>query len=489
MSQPAGGELTAAVRRGVRVVVARDVAIRVVTIAGGLALAVLLGPAAFGVWAVGLGLLAALHAVTRSGLGARLLLRAEAPSQHELDALFTFQLGFGLAVAAGGVLVAFALLPGAGVHAGEAQVICLALLALPLSAPRVAPTCVLERELRYGALSVLDVSEQLVLYAVAVPLAALDVGSWTLVPAACASAAAGVAAGLAVSPVRVRPTRRLGALRAIWRFGATFSLSESLYAVRDGGLNLLLLAFAGAFVTGVWALAQRMLVAPVVLFQTVGRVGFVAFSKVTAPAEDERQAQRVLGITALAGAALLAVIVGGIPALVGGVLGSEWEQIVLPVTLAAAGWMVLGPLWVALWGLVQARGDLRGPLIGGAVQLAVLWTAAIALAPRYGADAIGAAFLVALLLTAALLYGHARRFVRLRLGPLAVAVAIACAAAGAGRAVADAAPTLPGLALAAAAALAVWGALSATLMRGDLRGLATESGVAALLRRPLEAGR
>ncbi len=461
--------------------VARDVAIRVLTMTGGLVLAILLGPAAFGVWAVGLGLVAALQAVTRGGLGAALLRRPEAPTQGELNALFTFQLVFGVTVAACGLGLAFVLLPALGAPAREAQAICLALLALPISSPRVAPTCVLERDLEYVSLSVLDISEQLALYAVALVLAALGAGIWSLAPAACASAAAGVAAGLAVSRVRARLTRRLGVLRRIWRFGATFQLSETLYAVRDSGLTLLLLTFAGAFVTGVWALAQRLLVAPVVLFQTVGRVGFVAFSKVATREEQQRQAQRVLGITALAAAALLATIVGALPALVGGVLGREWEGVILPVTLAAVGWMVLGPLWVALWGLVQARGDLRGPLMGGAVQIVVLWTAAITLAPTFGAKAIGAAFLAALLLTAAVLYVSSRRFVRLRYTPLALAAAIATVAAAAGRAVADQLPTLAGLPLAASVALGVWLLLAMALMPRDLRSLATESGTATML--------
>lgn len=474
--------LTQAVRRGVRVMVARDIAIRMLAMAGGLVLAILLGPAAFGVWAVGLGLLAALQAVTRSGLGATLLRRPEPPAGGELNALFTFQICFGTAVAGGGVAVAFGLLPALGTPAREAQAICLALVALPISSLRVAPACVLERELQYVPLSVMDVSEQLALYAVAVSLAALGAGIWSLAPAACASAAAGAAAGLVVSPVRVRPTRRLGVLRAIWRFGATFQVSESLYAIRDAGVNLLLLSFAGAHVTGLWALAQRLLVAPVVLFQTVGRVGFVAFSKVATREEDERQVQRVLGITALAAAALLSAIVGSVPALVGGVLGSQWEGVIVPVTLAAIGWMVLGPLWVPLWGLVQARGDLRGPLLGGVVQVGVLWAAAIALAPSFGATAIGAAFLAALVMTAVLLYVYARRFVRLRLDALARAAAIATVAAVVSRAVADQMTTLTGLLLAAATALAVWSLLAMALMPHDLRSLATEAGMSRKLR-------
>ncbi|MBW3607355.1 MAG: oligosaccharide flippase family protein [Actinobacteria bacterium] len=449
--------------------------------AGGIVLAILLGPGAFGVWAVGLGLVAALQAMTRSGLGATLVRRPEAPTAGELNALFTFQICFGLVAAAIGLALAFGLLPALGSPADEAQAICLALLALPISSPRVAPACVLERELRYVPLSIMDVAEQLALYGVAVLLAAAGAGIWSLAPAACASAAAGVAAGLVVSPVRVRPTRRLGVLRRIWRFGAAFQLSESLYAVRDGGLNLLLLTFAGASVTGVWALAQRLLVAPVVLFQTVGRVGFVAFSKVTTREEDERQAQQVLGVTALAAAALLATIVASAPALVGGVLGREWEGVILPATLAAVGWMVLGPLWVALWGLVQARGDLRGPLVGGAAQLVVLWTAAIVIAPRFGAKAIGAAFLVALAVTAGLLYVHSRRFVTLRLATLWCAAAIATVAAAAGRAVADQMPTLTDLPLAVAATLAVWSLLAIALMPRDLHRLASHAGVAGML--------
>ncbi|MDQ3721897.1 MAG: oligosaccharide flippase family protein, partial [Actinomycetota bacterium] len=83
--------------------VARDLAIRVLTMTGGLALAIMLGPGAFGVWAVGLGIVAALQAATRSGLGASLLRRAEAPTRGELNAIFTFQILFGLAVAAGGL--------------------------------------------------------------------------------------------------------------------------------------------------------------------------------------------------------------------------------------------------------------------------------------------------------------------------------------------------------------------------------------------------
>lgn len=125
--------------------------------AGVLVLAIILGPPAFGVWAVGLGLVAALQAVTRSGLGASLLRRAEPPTQSELNAVFTFQIWFGLAVATTGLAIVFGLLPALGTHAREAEAICLALLALPISAPRVAPACVLERELQNVPLSIMDV--------------------------------------------------------------------------------------------------------------------------------------------------------------------------------------------------------------------------------------------------------------------------------------------------------------------------------------------
>lgn len=248
-------------------------------------------------------------------------------------------------------------------------------------------------------------------------------------------------------------------------------------------MNLLLLTFAGASVTGVWALAQRLLVAPVVLFQTVGRVGFVAFAKVATRDEDERQAQQVLGITALAAAALLAAIVGSVPALVGGVLGSEWEGVILPVTLAAAGWMVLGPLWVALRGLVQA---LRRPARAaagrrGPGRRAVVGRDRARAALRRDGDRRGVP-------RRAATDGRAALRLLAQVRPAAAHDARAgcghAAAAGAvSRAVADEMPTLAGLPLAVAAALTVRALLAVALMPRDLQRLAREAGFARILRR------
>ena len=133
-------------------------------------------------------------------------------------------------------------------------------------------------------------------------------------------------------------------------------------------------------------------------------------------------------------------------------------------------------------GAGRPRGDLRGPLLGGAAQVVVLWTAAITLAPRFGANAIGAAFLTGLLVTAGLLYVYSRRWVRLRFTPVALAVGIATVAAAASRGVANQLPTLNGLPLALAAALAVWLVLAMALMPRDLQKLATETGVSRKLR-------
>jgi PST family polysaccharide transporter len=461
----------------------REVAVRVLTVAGGLTIAALLGPAAYGVFAVGLTLLPTLLALSVGGLSASLMRRPDPPTQIELRALFTFQLGFSLIVALIGLAVSFVVLPAVGADARDARAICLALVALPISAFRAGASTLLERDLQYERLSVVDVSEQAALYGVAVLLAALGAGIWSLAPACVAGSFVATFAALRLTKLSPRLTKELGSLRAIWRFGAGFQLNYFLQGIRDFGLNALLLAFAGAATAGIWALAQRLLAPAIVMLEVLTRISFVAFSKVLGRGESERHAQMVLGMVAVAVAALFACVVGAVPALVHGVIGDSWAGVVRPVTLAACGWMVIIPIAASVGGLVQARGDLRAPTLGIISQVTILWAAATLFAPTHGAIAVGVAWLIGMMLNACLFVLLSRRFVTLDLRPVAAGLVVGVGAAAAGRVVADALPTVAGLVLSTGTALACWLALSVWLARTDLRRLASFAGLSTFVTR------
>lgn len=465
----------------------REVAVRILTVAGGLTIAALLGPAAYGVFAVGLTLLPALLALSVGGLSASLMRRPDPPTPIELRALFTFQLGFSLIAALIGLAVSFVVLPAAGTDARNVQAICLALVALPISAFRAGASTLLERDLQYERLSVVDVSEQAALYGVAVLLATLGAGIWSLAPACVASSLAATFAALRLTNLSPRLTKELGSLRTIWRFGAGFQLNYFLQGIRDFGLNALLLSVAGAATAGIWALAQRLLAPAVVLLEVLTRVSFVAFSKVLGRRESQRHAQMVLGMVALAVAALFACVVGAVPVLVHSVIGDSWTGVIRPVTLAAFGWMVIIPIAASVGGLVQARGDLRAPTLGIVSQVMILWAAAGLFAPTYGATAVGVAWLLGMLLNACVFVVFSRRFVTLDLRPVAAGLVVGVGAAAAGRAVADALPTLAGLVVSIGAALVAWLALSAWLARSDLRRLASFVGLSTLVTRTRSA--
>ncbi len=469
--------LTRLAARGAQLLVARNVAARGIGLVGTIALVALIGPALLGIFAVGLSLLRLLQVFGAFGLAPSVVRRTEPPTSGEQRALLSVQLGLGLSVVSIALVATFVLLPALDVPSGDARAMAVLLVVLPLTAWRVVPACLLERDMRFGALSVIELAEQLLFYCVALPTAALGLGIWSLTAGALAGAAGAGAIALAFVPRLLVPTVRLSPLRPLWRFAATYQLSHLLHVVRDFGLNALLLATAGATTAGIWALVQRLLLAPSCVLQALWRVGFVAYSQISDRREVERQAQKVLALAALALGALLATTTGALPALVEVVLGDEWDGVVLPFTLAALGIAVSGPLSGAILGLLQARGDLRAPLTGLTAQIVLLWSVAIVAAPALGADAIGAAWLAAALVDFGILLALSRPYAVLNLRPVAIGVGIAAAGGAIGQVVGSSIPNAAGLVLAAAAALATWSVLALVCMPSDFRRLAGLTGI------------
>jgi O-antigen/teichoic acid export membrane protein len=460
-------EIPRRVGRGIRALAVRNIGGRILAMFGGLALAALLGPADFAIYAVAMALLGVMHVLTSAGTTAAILRRRQEPTPLEVRALFTFQLLLGCALVAAALIVTFVVLPTIGFGAEGARAAGVLTLVIPLSAVKTIPLTMLERRLEYGRISVVDLVEQGAFYVVALGFVLFGIGIWSLAPAGIASALLAATLATAMRPTPMRPTLRFSVLLPLWRFAAKFQGNHLLVTVRDFGLPMLLLLFAGAHVAGVWALAHRLLVPVLSIFQAFWRVGFVSFSRADEPTAQSH-AQSLLNGSALVAGMVLAPVVGSAPALARAILGEQWVDIVAPVTLAAIGWVVAGPISCALLGLVQARGDLRVPARIVALQMVILWSTAVVVAPHVGALAIGGAWLAALLVEAAILLHFSRRYAMLNLRPLATAAAIAGFAAVAGRIVAETASPSFGLLGSVAVALSLWLILAWLIMRDDL---------------------
>ena len=265
--------------RGVAFLVIRYAGIRLLGLAANVVLSRLLSPEAFGIYAITLFLLVLLSFLGDFGLSASLLQQRHAITDADIRTVFTAQQVLVIAM----LVVLFLLAPAlaSSYHLGSSGpwFIRLMLIAGFLTSLRTAPTIILERQLRYGPLSIIDAVEFGVFQVTAVLLAVMGYGVWSFVLAVLLAKL--ISTLLAYRLAGWRPAFGFDALRfvGLWRFGLPFQLSWLTYFLRDymipiaGGL-LVTTAQVGYLN---WALALTGI--PGQLAQIVGRVTLPAFAR------------------------------------------------------------------------------------------------------------------------------------------------------------------------------------------------------------------
>lgn len=362
-------------------------------------LARMLGPAAFGVVAIGVLVLNLAQVLLQQGMISAIVQRDQLTDDH-LDAAFVTLVLAGLAT---GALMA-ATGPVWAWLVGEPQLttVCLALSPLvPVHALMVVPEAVLRRAMRFRAIAVRTLAGAVAGGVAGVALAVAGAGLWALVAQQLVTGLASVVVLWLACPWRPRRRPRIGAIRDLWRFSAHSA---------SAGIGLTLSTRADQFVTGLlfgpvamgfYRLAVRL---PEMLVEVTARsLQQVALPALSRLQEDRAAFARRLGdlqhLAAVAGLPLLGLLAGAAGPLVA-LLGPEWDGTRLPLQLlclfAAANvyGVLLGPALQAIGhpGRLAALAWLRG-LIGVAVFLAV----GLAVASREPADQAAAIALAAVI--------------------------------------------------------------------------------------------
>ena len=201
------------------VLAAQRVASLLVIAAGGIALARLLTPAEFGLYAIfsfviGLGV-----TLSDLGLGAALVQRRDLDPSVTLGTTFTLNLALASVLALGVVglapVVARWLDPAADV---AAPLRCLALL-IVLASLRMPAAVLLERRLAYLPLAIAETVDTVVFYTLAVAAALAGAGLWSFVLGALVARLANVAIVWSAAPARLRLAWRPRELAPVLRFG------------------------------------------------------------------------------------------------------------------------------------------------------------------------------------------------------------------------------------------------------------------------------
>ena len=146
---------------GVAVDLVRGFGVRTLSLAGTLVLARLLTPYDFGLVAIGSTFIAFSTFLADGGIGAGLIRRIEAPTRDELRALLAFQVGLStiLMCAISAIAIPFGEVGG---------VTALMVTTLPLIAIRVPGVILLERQLAYKPLALVDLVETVVYVTLAI---------------------------------------------------------------------------------------------------------------------------------------------------------------------------------------------------------------------------------------------------------------------------------------------------------------------------------
>jgi O-antigen/teichoic acid export membrane protein len=429
----------------------RGLGVRILGLAGNVALARLLVPSEFGTVALALSILAFGTVVFDGGLGASLMRRPREPTVDELRNVLAVQLA--------GAFVLTTSVAAAGLWIGEeaGTVAAVMMLALPLVALRGPGVVLLERRLTYGPVATVEVGEVIAYYGWAVLAVALGFGVWGLATASIVKALIGTVILLKLVPgALLRPAVSRRQIRELLGLGIRVQSVEVLKAARDQAVNMGTFVIAGAATLGLWALAARLLQIPLLLFEALWRLSFPALSQLMAAGEDpKRLMERGVAVVAATTGLVGSVLVCSTPALIPAVFGARWSDAAGAVALTCLGLQISGPISAVASGYIFAS-DQAGILVRNALAQAIVWLAvSLPLLPWLGATALGVGYVALGIVEAVVLSRAARRLAGAQLvRPLLLPVAIGVPVSVAGwLAVSALAPTL-----AAAAGGAVLGA-------------------------------
>lgn len=363
-----------------------------------LVLARLLAPEDFGLMAVASMVIGLLDLVRDLGTGQAVVQRREL-SQELLSSVFVVNVASGLGVAA--LIGATADLVGLAFSAREVA----PLLRVMAAGFVVYSTCIvhrslLARELRFRVLSSADVSGALANAGVAITLALLGFGVWSLVAGYVASCAVATAVFWLRSPWRPSAHFAWSDVREIRRFSLNLTASNVVNYLFQNADTLIISRALGPVELGIYSMARRIVFFPAqALGQMLGGVLLPALARVQ---DDLPRLRSDLlrvsqGIAMLVFPVALGAVVIADP-FVRAVLGERWlpaipvMQLLGPVALLLGTLFPVGAIyrargrtdWLLAWGIVSGavtaaaywlgvRAGLSGLVLAYGAALALLW--------------------------------------------------------------------------------------------------------------------
>jgi O-antigen/teichoic acid export membrane protein len=330
-------------------------ATRVVTLVATLALARLLAPADFGLFAMATVGMELLSVFSGLWLGAALVVRRDMNARAQ-GTVLTMLLAGGALLA----LVLIAVAPALAAFFGEPRLTGIAALlaaVLLVSGINWFYETVLQRELAFRRRFACQLVRTLTFAAVALGLAILGAGVWSLIGAYLAGYLANGAALLALTPYRVRPAFDRGEARRILRDGRGFLGQDLAGFLSENADYFAVGRLLGPTQLGFYAMAFRQSSLPhYAIAEPVAKVTFPAFAQMRHRGEDVRPAfVNVLRMVALATCPAGVVLSAAAVPFTVALLGTDWRPTAAPLAILGV-WAVVRPLQLTMGSLLNSLG-------------------------------------------------------------------------------------------------------------------------------------
>ena len=267
-------------RRGVVALVARGTIVQVAHLGGTVALARLLHPEDFGIFTIVQFVVAFFAYFGDAGLGAALIQQHGVPTQRRLSSVFSLQVVLsglvviGVSLAAGPITGLWHDLPAA-----TSWVLRALSVSLLLTCIRVVPSILMEREMLFGRLSVIEVVQILSYYVAGVGLAWAGYGVWALVASVVTQSVVGAVGCYIARPWRPDPVLDLDEIRGIIRFGVAYQVKGVVGFVNTAVVPIYAGITLGARAVGFIEWGQSTAFFPLKLVDVMARVSFPLLSR------------------------------------------------------------------------------------------------------------------------------------------------------------------------------------------------------------------
>jgi lipopolysaccharide exporter len=448
----------------VGVLVGRTLGLQLLTAGVTVVLARLLTPSDYGLFAIALAVQRVGQRAAEFGLPAALIRMDEKPPRSLQAAVAGVLLVTSSSLAALMLLAAFGVAPAFG-GSRTLEVIAVSGCAIPLYAARAIPMVMMERELRFGRVAIVETADTLAFNCFALLGAIAGLGAFSLAGAVPAGGLAGALTAWAIQPFARRPSLDLGPVKPLASFGLKVSALQGIYLLQEVGFVSIIAAIGGTSVAGFYAMAKRLFSFPIALTSAVGRVSFPALSR--QPELRAMRAAKIAAYTAIAAGLPLALVAGAIQPLISVVLGDEWLPTTDIVLIGSLGMMLTASANATMVGFALAEGKAGGALVAAVVETAIAFAMAVALTASMGEAGIGLTLTVSMLAASVAFAASTDAIIRRSLFGVSKACAIAVAAAGVTQLLGFS-EDVTGLILSLAVTSAIWLVLELIFSRAEI---------------------